>query len=62
VERALRAFADNPTNRDVLLAQTAFQVAELHGQMLAAFAAISQGGLGGLKDLIGGSLFGRKGK
>lgn len=59
VERALAAIADNEQNRDVLLARTAYQVAELHGQMLGAFAAIQKGGIGGIKDILMGGLLGK---
>jgi len=53
------AFAANPENRDLALARVLYMTTVLHNQMLGAFMAIQQNGIGGLKDLLGGALFGK---
>lgn len=58
-ERVLAAIERDPANRDRLLAQTAFQVTELHRTMLGAFAAIQSGGMGGIMSALGGFKLGR---
>jgi hypothetical protein len=59
VDRALAAFAANPENRDRAIARTLFLTTELHAHMVGAFQALQAGGIGGIKDLIGGTLFGK---
>ena len=46
-------------NRDLAIAQILYMTTVLHNQMLGAFAAIQSGGLGGLKDILGGVLLGK---
>jgi len=59
IDNAVRAFAANPENRDLAIAQILYMTTVLHNQMLGAFAAIQSGGLGGLKDILGGVLLGK---
>lgn len=59
VDNALKAFAANPVNRDIAIARTLFLVTELHAGMAGAFNALQAGGIGGIKQLLGGAIFGK---
>jgi hypothetical protein len=62
VDRALAAFTLDPVNRDIAIARSLFLTTELHMHMVGAFEALQKGGIGGLKDVIGGALFGKNRK
>ena len=59
IARCVEQFTANPANRDIAIARTLFLVTELHTNMVGAFTALQAGGLGGIKSLLGGALFGK---